>query len=165
MPCGSASFKPLLDDAVDELPWWLDSRLPHSLTLALLKCLEACPRDALRDAASNLVVYGEDLVVIPDLGRRLALAVKEAIVNDANQLELGDPQSDDLEPLTLTPVCNGMLRPIADHLGVTSIAPYRPDLISWIGTSVWATMHYRHGFDTSNEVQNKWILKPDLSTM
>jgi hypothetical protein len=125
-----------------------------------MKCLEACPRDALKDVASNLVFYGEDLVVLPDLGRRVVVALKEALLG-GNSLEQTEPEANGLGLLTLTPSDTNSIRPIADQLALTSIAPYRPDLISWIGTSVWSTMQYRHGFDSNHPVQNKWILKPN----
>lgn len=130
---------------------WLDETNPNSLVMALLKCLSACPTDLKRDVISNLVLVGDALVLVPDLARQvrnrlIAILDKTAVSFDE------EPVSE----LTVVPTDCNALAPLKSSVAVTSTAPLRPDLVSWVGASLWASVWHRH--DTA--VNANWIFAP-----
>lgn len=141
------------DDKMDKA--WLDENNPSSLVVALLKCLEECPTDARKAVIGNLLVCGDTALLVPDLARRLALKVKAVLS--------ADESNDDSKPieektdLTFVPVARKALKPLAEHVGVLSCAPHRPDLISWVGGSIYSTIWHRHD-DQDAHVQ--WAFSP-----
>jgi hypothetical protein len=148
---------------------WVDERDPNSLVVALIKCLEACPRDSRMYAVSNLVFSGEALMLVPDLPRRVAKRLKflleggtEALLSDPTTTsdeasEEKEQKEDDERQLTSLPIQTASLKSLADRLAVTSCSPYRPDLISWVGTSLWAAVWYKYDDD---ETRINWTFAP-----
>ena len=134
---------------------WLDEHNPSSLVNALLKCLEECPTDARKDVIGNLLVCGDTALLVPDLARRLALKVKSVLSAD-NPTEDSSPIAESTD-LTIVPVTRKTLMPLAEHVGLLSCAPHRPDLISWVGGSIYSTIWHRHD-DQDSHVQ--WAFSP-----
>jgi hypothetical protein len=152
----SSKISCLWDDKMNMA--WLDGNNPNSLMLALLKCLDACPLDARKDVIGNILFCGDTLVIMPDLGRRLALKLKEFLSTLDDSSEDSEPYSGavgDLH-LTMVPIATKQMKPLAGYVGLISTAPYRADLISWVGGSMHAALWHRH--DDQSPVQ--WVLPP-----
>lgn len=132
---------------------WLDEANPNSLMMALLKCLTACPTDLKRDVVSNLVFVGDTMVLVPDLARR----VRDRLIAVLNKSAVSFEEEPVSELTVVPPECSA-LAPLASYVAVTSTAPLRPDLVSWVGGSVWATVWHRHGDDDANA---NWSFAPD----
>ena len=141
---------------------WLDEHNPNSLVVGLLKCLKESPTDTRKDLIANIVVCGDTPMIVPDLGRRLALKVKQVLSNSAT------PETDDNAPsstgdkpdephITFVPVATQQLQPLAEHVGVLSCAPHRADLISWVGGSVYVSIWHRHH---DQDAHVPWIFSP-----
>jgi len=139
---------------------WLDENNPNSLIVALLKCLQECPTDARTDVIRNLSVCGDTPMLVPDLGRRLALKVKNVLLAKDDAPD-ADPAASSLisveEDLTFVPITKPLLKPLAEHVGVLSCAPHRADLISWVGGSIFSTIWHRHD-DQDSHVP--WVFSP-----
>ena len=130
------------DDALD--PLWLNENYPNSLVAALLKCLEACPRDTRKYVISNVIFCGDAVVLLPDLGRRVAKRLKDLLEGSAKPYQTIPRPKDPVSPeiLSVVPVDIESLKPLAFRLAVASCAPYRADFIFWVGASLWvATWH------------------------
>ena len=171
VPCGYKSI--LGDDPKIKCNWnssmgrlMLDEREPTSLVFAMIKCLETCPRDSLTYVVSNIVFCGEALIFFPDLARRVGKKLKtllegtaESLVEAsiAEEMKEEKEQKEDETRLTSVPVHVDTLRPLADHLAVTSSAPYGPDLVSWTGSSLWAAVWYKFDGDESRVT---WTFAP-----
>jgi hypothetical protein len=152
----------------------LDEDNPNSLVVALLKCLETCPRDIRYSVISNLVFCGDGLVVVPDLGRCVAKRLHQLLEGTAAPLELKSevPETEQeteqdqdkskstprtTDGLTMVPIDMAALKPLADRLTVTSCAPYRPDLLSWVGSSLWAATWIKYD---DEETKIQWKFAP-----
>ena len=171
VPCGYKSV--LDDDAKIQRDWnstmdqlFLDERNPSSLVFGVLKCLEASPRDTLVYVVSNIVFCGEAILLFPDLPRRVGKKIRALLEGTTEQLEATADRSEaseqkeekvDETQLTSVPIRIDTLRPLADRLAVTSSAPYRPDLISWTGTSLWAAVWYKYD---GEETRFSWTFAP-----
>jgi actin-related protein len=160
VPCGYQQILPEetkisteWTEPIDQL--LLNENNPNSLVVALLKCLEACPRDIRLYVISNIVFCGDGMVLLPDLGRRVAKRLKEILEGNQSPLELGEAQDDAL--LTMVPIDIATLRPLADRLAVTSCAPHRPDWISYVGSSLWAAIWNKYD---DEETRIKWTFAP-----
>jgi actin-related protein len=132
----------------------LDNTINSSqIMTALLKCLQACPRDLRKGAAANLSFAGEVCTQQPDLGRQLARQLKMVLSSPPSQQQQEplaseqEPENDPAETTTTNavlpysyttvPVAVSQLRVLADLIAVVQL-PYRPDLCTWIGVSLWA---------------------------
>jgi hypothetical protein len=133
---------------------WLDDCNPNGLMMALLKCLNTCPRDVRKDAVSNLVFCGDTLVLVPDLGRRISQRLIALLNKSATSFD-EEPVSE----LTVIPNEFNTLSPLSSCVAVTSTAPLRPDLVSWVGASLWATVWHRH--DDEHDAHIKWTFAPN----
>ena len=132
---------------------WLDETNPNSLMMALLKCLSVCPTDLKRDVVSNLVFAGDTLVLVPDLARQIRNRLIAVLNNSAVSFD-EEPVSD----LTVVPTECSALSPLASSVAVTTTTPLRPDLVSWVGASLWATVwHRQHDKDDADV---KWEFAP-----
>lgn len=139
---------------------WLDENSPHSLVVALLKCLQACPTDTRKDVISNMVFCGDTLMVVPDLGRRVALKLKSLLEGTSPETDPASPLlalEENQPDMTMVPVAAQALKPLAPNVGLLSCAPFRADLISWVGASVYATIWHRYDNDDSRV---KWNFAP-----
>lgn len=139
------------DSSMD--PLWLDEHDPNSLVVALLKCLEACPRDIRLHVISNIVFTGDAIVLLPDLGRRVAKRFQ--MVLDGTSTPLGQEEGEgkegeekeDATKLTVVPINTASLKPLVSRLAVASCAPHRADFISWVGASLWAATWHKYEND------------------
>lgn len=127
------------------------------IVTALLHCLQACPRDLRKGAASNLTFAGEICTQQPVLGRQIARQLKlvlssqpaaaqqQASASEPDQEPESDPPESTTtvtaspKPIeyTAVPVATSQLRVLADLIAVVHL-PFRPDLCTWIGVSLWA---------------------------
>lgn len=135
---------------------------PNSFVTALIKCLEACPRDIRYDVIHNLVFCGDGLVVLPDLGRRVAQRLEQILEGTQPELEVPllkeEEEEGKGESLTTTPKYQFMaavpvavksFQSLASRLRMVSCAPYRPDMIAWTGSSLWAATWNRYDNEES----------------
>ena len=143
-PCGYQAAVPDADKV--EASWtlqmdqaWLNETNPNSLLLAVVRCLEICPTDVRKDVADNIVFCGETAMIVPELPfklcDRLTCLLKGSapeLPEHTSDLALWPTQWRKLSPLQITPRSTG---------------PYRMDMISWIGASLWATVWSRHDED------------------
>jgi hypothetical protein len=166
VPCGYKSV--VEDDSIIHTNWndkmdhlWLDEQNPNSLVVALLKCLEACPRDVRRYVISNIVFSGDALVLVPDVGRRVTKRLKSIMEGNSIRLEDSSEQpreeGDDPALLTVVPIRMSSLKSLADQLSVNTCAPHRADLISWVGASLWAAVWHKYDDD---ETRISWVFPP-----
>jgi hypothetical protein len=124
------------------------------IVTALLSCLQACPRDLRKGAAANLTFAGEVCTERPDLGRQIARQLKTVLSKEPQQQQPlashQEPENDPAETTSTTnvvlpyeyqytavPVATSQLRVLADLIAVVQL-PFRPDLCTWIGISLWA---------------------------
>lgn len=134
---------------------WINESNPNSLVLAVAKCLQSCPIDVRKHVASNLVFCGPTTIVVPDLSNKVVDRLRKLLKGDAPELE--ELTSD----LTAFPTKWNMLAPVHDVLTPQSTGPFRPDMVSWIGASLWATVWHRHDEDDANI---KWIYAPQADS-
>ena len=161
VPCG---YNSLLHDTSSTLDSAWNGRMdqlllnendPKSLVVALLKSLEACPRDIRPAVISNIVFCGEGLVLLPDLGRRVVQRVKEILEGNPTPLDLLSEEESNV--LTTVPMDIPTLKPIASKIAIKSCSPYRPDFIAWVGSSLWAAVWNKYDDDES---RIQWTLAP-----
>lgn len=131
---------------------WLNEGNPNSLLLAVAKCLQECPKEVRRDIASNIVFCGETVLVVPDLPRRVCERLQVVLKGTAPELEA--------PPSHLTPFPTNWkeLAPLSDIVTAMSTGPYRADMVSWIGASLWASVWHRHDEDESHIT---WMYAPE----
>jgi len=171
---GSGELVKYKIDAVNNM---MDANSASCVALAVVKCLELCPRECRKDIIGNLLFAGD--VYTPDLGVRVARQVrailrgggdKDAVADDpANTTEeVGedevrlDRRADDagsgaeLTPSAVTttvttrvPVRISELKSLAEHVGVIEASTIRPDMLAWMGASVWSS-HW-HSIDPDSE--------------
>lgn len=165
VPCG---YDSIVDEHLKdklELEWtrkmnmqWLDETNPNSLMTALLKCLSSCPRDLKRDVISNIVFIGDAIVFVPDLPRQVRNRLVGILQNTAESFDNDEeePVATSDSSLTMVPTDCASLVPLASSVAATSTAPLRPDLVSWVGASLWATVWHRH----EEQVQADWQFPP-----
>ena len=143
---------------------WLDENNPNSLVVALLKCLKLAPLDARKDIIANLLVCGLGSVLVPDLGRRLALQVKSVLskdIADAGESGSGSPSPFHEPAMTLVPMPTEHLKQLMPFVGLLSCAPYRADLIAWVGGSIYSTIWHRHD---EEDKKLSWAFSPMTSS-
>lgn len=128
---------------------WLNEKNPNSLVLALAKSLEACPTQLRNDIADNLVFCGETVMIVPELPSKVCARLKSVLQGNAPELEHGSE-------LTLLPLDWKKLQPLQPTPRTTG--PYRGDMVSWIGASLWATVWNRHDEDDQHI---QWIYAPN----
>ena len=133
---------------------WLDETNPNSLIMTLLKCLSTCPTDLRKDVISNLVFAGDAMVLVPDLARQ----VRNRLIAILNRTAVSfDKES--TSDMTVVPIDCKPLEPLVLSVAVTTTAPVRPDLVSWVGASVWATVWHRRHDDDDGGV--RWTFAPE----
>lgn len=139
---------------------------PNSFVTALIKCLEACPRDIRYDIIHNLVFCGDGLTVIPDLGRRVTQRLEQILEGTQPELEsqpvdesstTTTTSTQEIVHMTAVPVAIKSVQSLASRLRMLSCAPYRPDMIAWAGSSLWAATWNRYENDES---RIDWKLPP-----
>ena len=160
VPCGYKQLLP--DESRISVEWTkeMDQRLldendPNSLVLALLKCLEECPRDIRPYVVSNIVFCGDGMALLPDLSRRVGRRLQKVLEGNQEPLKLGE--TDDTSVMTVVPANVTALKPLAVRLAITSCAPHRPDWISWIGSSLWAAIWNKYDAEATRV---KWTPAP-----
>ena len=110
---------------------------------ALLQCLQACPLQVRKQAVSNLFFSGQVCNQQPTIGRRVARRLRDVLLRQesATSNEQLNPASAVSTThgavLTSTPVALKNLQCLAGSVGVIQ-TPCCPDLITWVGTSLWA---------------------------
>lgn len=143
----------------------LNEHDPSSLVVAILMCLQECPRDLRAQVVANLVVCGDGAALLPDLPRRVAKKVEQLLESPIeDQGEGGSPSltipaaSSTNEPVyAMVPVDLTSLRPLAARITLKSCAPHRADWISWVGASLWAATWNKYDED---ETPIPWTLSP-----
>jgi hypothetical protein len=145
--------------------WLLDERHnPNSFTVALMKCLEACPRDLRYDVIYHLVVCGDGGLILPDMGRRVALRLEQILEGTQEELtvpaELVEASSSSTSTtisMAAIPVPVAALKPLASRLRLLDSKPQRPDFLAWIGASLWAATWNRYD---AEESRIEWKVAP-----
>ena len=156
-------WTPLMD-------YWLLDELhnPNSLTVALLMCLEACPRDVRYDVAYHVIVCGDGALIQPDVGRRVVLRLEQIL--EGTQTELTVPETVEggaggrefsneasSTAMTAIPLPISSLKPLASRLRLLDCHPHRPDFLAWIGASLWAATWNRYD---AAESRIQWTSSP-----
>lgn len=134
----------------DEMRFALEDELhnPNALVVALLKCLESCPRDLRYDVIHNIVVCGDGALILPDLGRRVSSRLEQIL--EGTQDELVAPETlEDLSPMVAIPVPMSGLKSLGTHLRLLDCKPHRPDFFAWVGSSIWAATWNRYDAEES----------------
>jgi hypothetical protein len=138
---------------------------PNSLVVAILMCLQECPRDLRAHVVSNIVFCGDGVALFPDLPRRVVKKV-EQLLQDEKSTEEEEPQQQQSTTAVSTggvgggpvfamvPLDTASLRPLGPRLILSSTAPYRADWISWVGASLWAAAWNKYDED---ETPIPWI--------
>jgi len=131
---------------------WTNEKNPNSLIQTIAKCLQTCPTDIRKDIASNLVFCGETTMIVPMLPNKIVDRLRALLQFDAPEME------NITSELTAFPTHWEKLAPLHGSIKARSTGPYRPDMVSWIGASLWATVWHRH--DEDNE-HIPWIHAPN----
>lgn len=116
---------------------------PNSFVVAILKCLEACPRDIRYDVIHNIVFCGDGAMIIPDLGRRVAQRVEQILEGNQPEIEARSAAESPTH-MSAVPVAMTALQPLGSSLRMISCAPHRPDMIAWTASSLWAATWNRY---------------------
>jgi len=153
---------------------YLDVTHPHSVLVALLKTVEDCPLPVRGDAIRNVVFAGEGVLYRPDLPIRITRRLKRILQHGGERVVDDDDDDDDddegqnetLEHETTTtttssmvPIALSNLKPLASMVGLidtgATIGPYRPDLLVWIGATLWTSHNHQHNPDAFSWITNK----------
>lgn len=139
---------------------WTSAEGVQQVALAILKCLEACPRDIRRTAIGNLFFCGS--ATNDAIGVRIARQV-QSILRGQDELTgdtiTGTPTSSDSSAMAFelvsVPVSIRSLQPLAESVSVIALPDgIRPDLAVWIGGSIWVNrLHQRD----SDAPEFQWI--------
>jgi hypothetical protein len=141
----------------------LNEHNPNSLVVAILMCLQACPRDLRAQVVSNFIVCGDGVALLPDLSRLVAKRVEQMLDQpNIEQRTYATPPTNvallDRDPVfTMVPIDITSLQPLAARLTLLSCAPYRADWISWVGASLWAATWNKYDED---ETPIPWVIAP-----
>jgi Actin len=137
---------------------------PGSLVVALLMCLQECPRDLRAQVVSNVVFCGDGAALLPDLPRRVVKKVEQLLEHPQEEEEdVSAPSAEasttaSIDPVyAMIPINLENLRPLAARLALRSCAPHRSDWISWVGASLWAATWNKYDED---ETPIPWIFSP-----
>mmetsp|Transcript_28099 Transcript_28099/g.39509 ORF Transcript_28099/g.39509 Transcript_28099/m.39509 type:complete len:337 (-) Transcript_28099:108-1118(-) len=121
----------------------LDERHPLSVVFAVLKSLELCPRDVRNDVASNICIVGDD--VPPNFGRKLGKRLT-TLLKEESSTPATSPEStpeEQLEEPALAPELTAVLPTFKALKGlevsIMTTTPHRPDVVCWVGSSIWAS--------------------------
>lgn len=120
-----------------------DSWNLHGIAAGLLKCLKECPTGTRKDLIANILVCGDIPMLVPDLGRLLALKVKDLLLGTGKDFAETTEQFNHerkMQAATFVPLATKELKALQEHVGVLSCSPHRADLISWVGGSVYSSM-------------------------
>jgi hypothetical protein len=160
VPCGYSKILPDISkiqtewtDEMDKVV--LNENNPNSLVVALLKSLEECPRDIRPFVVANTVFCGEGMILLPDLGRRVVRHIKQVLEGEDSSMGLSESSTE--EQLTMIPIKTKTLAPLASKINLISCAPYRPDWISWVASSLWAVIWNKYDDDES---RIQWTFNP-----
>eukprot|EP00429_Kryptoperidinium_foliaceum_P024680 CAMPEP_0176135414 /NCGR_PEP_ID=MMETSP0120_2-20121206/68695_1 /TAXON_ID=160619 /ORGANISM="Kryptoperidinium foliaceum, Strain CCMP 1326" /LENGTH=359 /DNA_ID=CAMNT_0017471123 /DNA_START=134 /DNA_END=1213 /DNA_ORIENTATION=+ len=123
---------------------------PNSLVVAILKSLEACPRDLRMQVIHHLQFCGEGMLIFPDLGRRVAQRLEQILEGqevEASPLEESsseEKKSTDQPMQMALPVNLQTLRPLASQLRLISCQPHRPDFLAYTSACLYASTWNRY---------------------
>jgi hypothetical protein len=119
-----------------------------SLVLAILQCIQACPRQVRTRVIHNLVFCGD--VYPSTLPVQVAKLVQSTLMGQCEQEELENipPSVTEYSNYTREPLSTE-LSSLASHVGIVQIPQIRPELYAWMGASAWAA--YWHNKDPDNE--------------
>lgn len=126
----------------------INDRSISSLVVAILACLQKCPRDLRLNVVSNVVFCGDGVLLLPDLPRRVMKRVRDIL---RSKIENDDEMRNDKEvtaaaesytttDYSCVPLNLEDLQSLALSVSLTSCAPYRADWICWVGASLWAAV-------------------------
>ena len=170
MPCGyqkavssSNTIEPSWTNAMNDL--WLEEKNPRGLVWGILQCLRQCPLEVRKDVVSNLVFCGDALLLVPGLPYRTSQRLQKLLSSQEEeeqqqQQQQADPPNDpatdgdeeeenNAGQLTRVAMDWKQLQPLASHVQATSTYPQPPELVAWVGASLWATVWHRHDDDDS----------------
>eukprot|EP00536_Pseudo-nitzschia_multiseries_P014920 jgi/Psemu1/311538/fgenesh1_kg.789_\ len=112
-----------------------------SLVVAILACLEKCPRDLRLNVVSNVVFCGDGVLLLPDLPRRVMRHVRDILQSKKENDNVAvAPESLTQTGYGSVPLDLENLESLASSVALTSCAPYRADWICWVGASLWAAV-------------------------
>lgn len=138
---------------------FLDAYYPQSMLFAILKTLETCPLSIRREAIQNLIFSGEVVVYRPDLPLRAAKKLKQLL--EQGKLPEEEPEQETgpyPTVMEMVPIDLVALKPLASSVGLIdtrgTVGPFRADLLSWIGASLFAAHSYQNNPDAFH-----WIAK------
>lgn len=81
------------------------------------------------------------MVLVPDLARRVVERLRNILDQTAEPLEGPTTTTSDL---TLVQPSIHTLTPLFSAIRDVSTLPHRPDMVSWIGASLWSTVRHRY---------------------
>mmetsp|Transcript_21771 Transcript_21771/g.51386 ORF Transcript_21771/g.51386 Transcript_21771/m.51386 type:complete len:253 (+) Transcript_21771:638-1396(+) len=144
-----------------------DNTNPNSILTAMLLCLQECPLDARSYAVSNIMFSGEGVTLLPDIPRRVTKYLQQLLLQqgsstttDKAETTSSTPSSEDPQQqlLSMVPIDYKSLQPLGERVGLVSCAPYRPDVVCWVGASLYATTWMK--YDDHDESPIPWIYHP-----
>jgi actin-related protein len=168
-------------DSNNLLRWMLiDCNNSNSILTAILLCLQECPLDARAHAVSNIFFSGEGVTLFPDIPQRVTKHLQQILRQPTNpstsggeetpssSLASSSPSSSSLPPpppplsdqlLSIVPIDLKSLRSLESRIRLISCAPYRPDVVCWVGASLYATTWMKYD---DEESPIPWIYQPRI---
>jgi Actin len=143
----------------------VDINNPNSIIMAILLSLQECPRDVRSHVVSNIIFSGEGVTLLPDVPRRVTKQLQHVLESGGDQPQQPTATTtttstiSSLPLLGIIPVDFKSLRPLASRVALLSCAPYRPDIVAWVGASLYATTWMKYDDDES---PIPWVYPPTL---
>jgi hypothetical protein len=126
--------------------YWSSKEGSREIVVAILKCLEVCPRELRKAAIHNLYFCGSAASDIRSI--RIGKQLQDALRSEGTTLLASSSstldENEETQPVlsdvgVSVPVTMSTLRPLANFVSLVAMPDsIRPDLAVWIGASIWA---------------------------
>jgi hypothetical protein len=139
--------------------YWASEEGATQVVVAILKCLDACPRPLRRDAIHNLYFCG--IAANDAISIRIAKRLQSTLIAKDLSPMSSETSSDDSPTtasnsdfVTSLPIAISNLQALADLVSVVALPDsIRPDSSVWMGASLWASRLQKQQSEVVSSVQ------------
>lgn len=130
---------------------------PQSVVTAILKCVEACPLLLRKDVVGNILMSGELVAMKPNIPIQIVQKIQDLLEQTTDGSTSTKTLRGDIN-LSQVPVSTTHLQCLSNSLGLLKTSPYRADLLSWAGASIWASYWHLRDADSASF---EWQIRPN----